>query len=79
MASESNSSKVAPMCLAAIIDGASGGDMVTAFSRATDSIGGTSTLSPTVSSSQKITSGQASRRTARIYPGREVPWPLMRP
>ena len=51
MLSESDSWYFAPMRFAAIIAGASCGDIVTAWFLATDSIGGTSTFRATVSSS----------------------------
>ena len=61
---------VAPIALAAIIAGASCGDIVTAWLRATDSIWGTSTFTPTVSSSHPRTIGIAKRRMNRMGAGR---------
>src|ERR1700744_4839209 len=69
MLSEFDSWNCAPMRLAAIIAGASCGDMVTAWFRATDSIGGTSTFKATVSSSQAMSIGTANLRTNRYSCG----------
>ena len=79
MLSESDSWNVAPMRLAAIIAGASCGDMVTAWFRAADSIGGTSTFSATVSSSHPMMMGQANLRTNRMNFGRASLSVFMRP
>ena len=67
------------MRLAAIIAGASWGDMVTAWLRATDSIGGTSTFRATVRSSQPMMIGQAKVRTNRMNFGRASVSVFMRP
>ncbi|SHW94962.1 Uncharacterised protein [Mycobacteroides abscessus subsp. abscessus] len=77
MLSESDSWYVAPIFLAAINAGASCGDIVTACSRATDSICGTSTFKATVSSSQPMMIGQANRRMNRMYAGRVSPAPML--
>ena len=82
MLSESDSWNVAPMRLAAIIAGASCGDIVTAWFRATDSIGGTSTFKATVSSSHAMSIGTANLRTNRMNFGRawlSALWVFMRP
>ncbi|SIN48149.1 Uncharacterised protein [Mycobacteroides abscessus subsp. abscessus] len=78
MLSESDSWYFWPMCFAAIIAGASCGDMVTACSLATDSIGGTRTFTATVINSQVIRTGTANLRTKRMKAGRSAAGALTR-
>ena len=79
MLSESDSWNFSPMRLAAIIAGASCGDTVTAWLRATDSIGGTSTFRATVRSSHATRIGTANVRTNRMNFGRASLSVFMRP
>lgn len=78
MLSESDSWNVAPMRFAAIIAGASCGDIVTAWVRATDSIGGTRRFSASVNSSHTRMIGMANARTKRMKRGRLPVSVLMR-